>query len=116
MKFLKLSGYHTINPDSLNSSTRSCLQAGLAKWGQPNRAQRIGRSVHQAINGGYPRLQIEWSRCRTPRGVDLAALAYPPTTCVQDLAGRLRCEKCKKAGKRLVATLLQLAPKARGAV
>ncbi|QUS37851.1 hypothetical protein RPMA_02490 [Tardiphaga alba] len=69
--------------------------------------------VDQAINGGFPWLQIECSRCRTPRDVDLAALPHAPTTCVHDLATRLRCEKCKKAGKRPVATLSQLAPKPR---
>ncbi|MDO9353875.1 MAG: hypothetical protein Q7T55_09270 [Solirubrobacteraceae bacterium] len=40
----------------------------------------------------------------------MAALSHPPTTCVHDLAGRLRCQKCAKAGRRPVATLLQLAP------
>jgi phage FluMu protein Com len=63
--------------------------------------------------GGYPWLQIECSRCKTLRDVDLAALRHALTTCVHDLAGRLRCEKCKKAGKRPAATLLQLAPRAR---
>lgn len=57
-------------------------------------------TVDQAINGGYPWLEIACSRCRTPRTVDLASLPHVPTTCVHDLAGRLRCEKCRKAGKR----------------
>jgi hypothetical protein len=47
------------------------------------------------------------------RDIDLASLSCPPTTCVHDLATRLRCEKCKRAGKRPPATLLQLAPRAR---
>src|SRR6186713_1175231 len=68
-------------------------------------------TVDQAINGGYPWLQIECSRCKTPRDVDMAALAHPPTTCVHDLAGRLRCEKCKRVSKRPPAALLQIAPK-----
>ncbi|WP_398468029.1 hypothetical protein [Tardiphaga sp.] len=66
-------------------------------------------TVDQAINGGFPWLQIECSRCRTPRDIDLAALKTPPTTCVHDLARRLRCEKCRSAGKRTPATLHQLA-------
>jgi hypothetical protein len=70
-------------------------------------------SVDQAINGGYPWLEIECSRCRTKRDVDLAALRHPPTTFVHDLAGRLRCSKCAKAGRRPTATLLQLAQRAR---
>jgi phage FluMu protein Com len=70
-------------------------------------------TVDQAINGGFPWLQIECSRCRTPRDIDLAALPHAPTTFVHDLATRLRCQKCAKLNKRPVATLLQLAPKAR---
>jgi hypothetical protein len=57
-------------------------------------------TVNQAINGGYPWLQIECSRCKAPSPVDLAALPHPPTTFVHDLAGRLRGQKCAKAGRR----------------
>lgn len=66
-------------------------------------------TVDQAINGGYPRLEIECSRCKTKRDVDLAALLHRPTTFVHDLASRLRCSKCAKANRRPAATLLQLA-------
>jgi hypothetical protein len=66
-------------------------------------------TVDQAINGGHPWLEIECSRCKTKRNVDLAALPHPPTTFVHDLASRLRCSKCAKAGRRPIATLLQLA-------
>jgi hypothetical protein len=70
-------------------------------------------TIEQAINGGFPWLQIQCSRCKTPRDVDLCALRRPPTTCVHDLAGRLICQKCKAAGKRPPATLHQLAPSPR---
>ena len=70
-------------------------------------------TVDQAINGGYTWLEIACSRCRTPRTVDLASLPHVPTTCVHDLAGRLRCEKCRKAGKRPPAELRQLAKRRR---
>ena len=70
-------------------------------------------TVDQAINGGYLWLEIECSRCKTPRDVDLAALPHVPTTCVHDLATRLRCQQCAKAGKRPAATLLQLTHKPR---
>ena len=70
-------------------------------------------TIDQAINGGYSWLQIECSRCKAARDVDLAALAHPSTTFVHDLASRLRCRKCAKAGKRPPATLLQLAQRAR---
>src|ERR1700760_489038 len=66
-------------------------------------------TVDQAIKGGYPWLEIECSRCKTRRDVDLAALPHEPTTFVHDLAGRLRCSKCAKASRRPGATLLQLA-------
>jgi hypothetical protein len=67
-------------------------------------------SIDQAVNGGYSWIEIECSRCKTRRDVDLAALSHPPTTAVHDLAGRLRCSKCAKAGRRPAATLLQLTP------
>ncbi|MEY9417978.1 phage FluMu protein Com [Bradyrhizobium japonicum] len=70
-------------------------------------------TVDQAINGGYPWLEIECSRCKAKREVDMAALRHPPTTAVHDLAGRLRCSKCAKAGRRPSATLLQLSQRAR---
>jgi hypothetical protein len=49
-------------------------------------------TVDQAINGGFPWLEIKCSRCKTPRDVDLCALRHVPTTCVHDLAGRLVCQ------------------------
>lgn len=72
-------------------------------------------SVDQAVNGGYPWLEIECSRCKTKRDADLAALAHPPTTFVHDLASQLRCSKCAKANRRPAATLLQLAQRPRQA-
>jgi hypothetical protein len=66
-------------------------------------------SIDQALNGGHPWLEIRCSRCKTPRAVDLVALPHVATTCVHDLASRLRCEKCRKVGKRPKAELLQLA-------
>jgi hypothetical protein len=70
-------------------------------------------TVDQAINGGYPWLEIACSRCKAKRDVDLAALRHVPTTCVHDLASRFVCQKCKGAGKRPAATLLQLMPRSR---
>jgi hypothetical protein len=65
-------------------------------------------TIDQAINGGFPRLEIQCSRCKTPNEIDLAALKHPPTTFVHDLASRLRCRRCAKAGRRPSVTLLQL--------
>jgi hypothetical protein len=70
-------------------------------------------TIDQALNGGYAWIEIECQRCRTKRDVDMAALRHPPSTCVHDLASRLRCSKCAKAGRRPPATLLQLAQRAR---
>jgi len=70
-------------------------------------------SIDQAVNGGYTWLEIECSRCKTKRDVDLASLRHPPTTFVHDLASRLRCSKCAKAGRKPSATLLQLGPRPR---
>jgi phage FluMu protein Com len=66
-------------------------------------------TIDQAVNGGFPWLEIRCARCKTPSDVDLAAMKHPPTTIVHDLASRLRCRKCAKAGRRPAATLLQLA-------
>ena len=70
-------------------------------------------TIDQAINGGYTWLEIACSRCKTPRNVDLCALPHVPSTCVHDLASRLRCSKCTRAGKRPPATLHQLAQRRR---
>jgi hypothetical protein len=70
-------------------------------------------TIDQAVNGGFPWLEIQCARCKTPSDVDLAAMKHPPTTFVHDLASRLRCRKCAKAGRRPSATLLQLASQAR---
>ena len=72
-------------------------------------------TVDQAVNGGYPWIEIECSRCKTKRDVDLAALPHLPTTFVHDLASRLRCSKCAKANRRPAATLLQLTQRPRQA-
>lgn len=36
-------------------------------------------TIDQAVNGGYSWLEIECSRCKTKRDVDLAALSQPIT-------------------------------------
>jgi phage FluMu protein Com len=69
--------------------------------------------VDQAINGGFPWLEIECSRCKSHRDVDLAILPHIDTTFVHDLAARLRCRKCANAGRRPRATLLQLTQQSR---
>ena len=70
-------------------------------------------TVDQALNGGHPWLEIECSRCKTKREVDLATLRRVSTTAIHDLVGRLRCSKCAKVGRRPAATLLQLTQRPR---
>lgn len=70
-------------------------------------------TIDQAMNGGYPWLEIECSGCKTKRDVDMAALRHPSITFVHDLASRLRGSKCAKANRRPPATLLQLAQRPR---
>jgi hypothetical protein len=43
-------------------------------------------TIDQAVNGGFPWLEIRCSRCKTPSDVDLAHMKHPPTTFVHDLA------------------------------
>src|ERR1700742_3819590 len=66
-------------------------------------------TIDQAVNGRFPWLEIRCSRFKPPSDVDLAAIKHPPATFVHDLASRLRCRKCAKAGRGPAATLLQLA-------
>ena len=44
-------------------------------------------TIDQAINGGFPWLEIQCPRCKTPNDVDLAALKHP--------ADHLRARSCK---------------------
>jgi hypothetical protein len=90
----------------------SCQSSNERMWSDGGPIDPSPMNV-QAINGGFPWLEIECSRCRPRRDVDLAALRRPSTTCVHDLASRLACQKCATAGKRPAATLLQLGPRAR---
>jgi hypothetical protein len=83
---------------------------GDGSIGSPSDHIRSFQLSHRSlVNGGFPWLEIRCSRCKTPSDVDLAAMKHPPTTFVHDLASRLRCRKCAKAGRRPPATLLQLA-------
>jgi hypothetical protein len=44
-------------------------------------------TIDQAINGGFPWLEIRCARCKTPSDVDLAAMKHPPTTFVHGKDG-----------------------------
>jgi phage FluMu protein Com len=87
-----------------------CAVRGNEHRSDPNPVQKPRLAQHD-----YAWLEIECSRCKNRRNVDLAALRHPPTTHVHDLASRLRCSKCAKANRRPAATLLQLAQRPRQA-
>lgn len=86
-----------------------CQSWNERRWSKPAAPVDPSPLIAQALNGGYPILELECSRCHNARTVDLAELRRPPTTFVHDLASRLVCSKCQKAGKRPTATLKQLA-------
>ena len=69
--------------------------------------------IGQAINGGFPWLEVKCSRCRTPNSVDLAAINCPADIPVHLLEDRLDCKKCKKAKWKGRGVLEQLAPRRR---
>jgi phage FluMu protein Com len=65
------------------------------------------------INGGFPWLKVECSRCKTISSVDLAILQRPQDAPVHTLEAALRCRKCARAKWRPRGILHQLAPSQR---
>jgi hypothetical protein len=65
-------------------------------------------TIDQAVNGGFPWLEIQCARCKTPSDVDLAAMKHPPSTRARPRQPAA-LPQCAKAGRRPAATLLQLA-------
>jgi hypothetical protein len=74
------------------------------------RSRPAAPTIGQAINGGFPWLEVKCSRCRTSSSVDLASINRPPDTPVHLLEGRLDCRRCKKAEWMGGGVLDQLAP------
>ena len=66
-------------------------------------------TIDQAVNGGFPWLESSARGARRPATSTSRGDEHPPTTIMHDLASRLRCRKCAKAGRRPPAILLQLA-------
>jgi hypothetical protein len=90
----------------------ACQSWNEKMWSDGGPAQP-SPTIAQAINGGFPWLEVKCSRCRTPRSVDLAAISRPADTPVHLLEGRLDCRKCKKAKWKGRGVLEQLAPRRR---
>jgi hypothetical protein len=74
----------------------ACQSWNEKMWSDGGPAQP-SPTIGQAINGGFPWLEVKCSRCRTSSSVDLAAINRPADTPVHLLEGRLNCRKCKKA-------------------
>jgi hypothetical protein len=55
-------------------------------------------TIDEAVNGGFPWLQIHCARCKTPGDVDLAAMKHPPTTFVHDLAKPAALPQMRQGG------------------
>jgi hypothetical protein len=108
-----LSVVHGQSSNGLCVPVTSLVKAGMKRLWSDGDPIDPSPTVDQAINGGYPWLEIACSRCKANRDVDLAALPHVSTTFVRDLGSRLVCQKCKGAGKRPPATLLQLMPRSR---
>src|ERR1700680_764127 len=90
----------------------ACQSWNEKMWSDGGPAQP-SPTIGQAIDGGFPWLEVKCSRCRTPSSVDLAAISRPPDTPVHLLEGRLDCRKCKKAKWKGRGVLEQLAPRRR---
>jgi hypothetical protein len=54
-------------------------------------------TIDQAVNGGFPWLEIRCARCKTPSDVDLAAMKHPPTTFVHDAGCFSRLQSTDRA-------------------
>jgi hypothetical protein len=67
-------------------------------------------TIGEAINGGYLWLEVQCSRCKTKRSVDLAKIQRAPDSFIHELEGVLRCRKCKGAKSATRAVLHQLTP------
>lgn len=70
-------------------------------------------TIGQAINGGFPWLEVECSRCKAMNSIDLAALDREPELFVHLLGELLRCSRCARAKRRPEVILHQLAPSRR---
>lgn len=62
----------------------ACQSWNERMWSDGGAAQP-SPTIGQAINGGYPWLEVKCSRCRTLRSIDLTVMARPPETPVHVL-------------------------------
>jgi hypothetical protein len=94
----------------------ACRSWNERMWSDGGPAQP-SPTIGQAVNGGFPWLEVQCSRCKMQTSIDLVAIKRPDHTFVYELEGKLRCQKCSKRarpGDRLPHGVLhQLAPRSR---
>jgi len=90
----------------------ACQSWNERMWSDGGPAQP-SPTIGQAINGGFPWLEVQCSRCKTMSSVNLAIIRRPEDSFVHTLEGALRCRKCSRAKWRPRGVLYQLAPSQR---
>jgi phage FluMu protein Com len=90
----------------------ACQSWNERMWSDGGPAQP-SPTIGQAINGGFPWLEVQCSRCKTISSVDLCEIKRPQDTCVHQLEEALRCRKCSRSKWRPRGVLHQLAPSRR---
>jgi phage FluMu protein Com len=90
----------------------ACQSWNERMWSDGGPAQP-SPTIGQAINGGFPWLEVQCSRCKTMSSVDLAVIRRPQDSPVHLLEEALRCRKCSHAKWKPRGVLHQLAPNQR---
>ena len=71
-------------------------------------------TIDQAVNGGFPWLEIQCARCKTPSDVDLAAMKHPPSDLCVRSRGPFALSKVREGRtaprRHLVAACREAAP------
>ena len=64
--------------------------------------------IIDAIDGGFPLIEVQCKRCRHYSIVDLTEVIWPRENQVHTLADVLRCQRCKRDGSKAKANLVAL--------
>src|SRR4030081_1726736 len=74
----------------------ACQSWNERMWSDGGPAQP-SPTIGQAINGGFPWLEVQCSRCKTISSVDLAVIRRSQDSSIHLLEKALRCRKCSQA-------------------
>jgi hypothetical protein len=85
----------------------ACQSWNERMWSDGGPAQP-SPTIGQAINGGFPWLEAECSRCKTMGSVDLAILRRPQHAPVHTLEGALRCRNAPRPNGDREASCISL--------